>query len=69
MNTPYMTSPFKAVNSGPKDAYNAFYSQIRINIEYDFGMLVNRRTILQTHILINVSIIHYYDGTFLMVPT
>jgi hypothetical protein len=46
-NTPYMVTPFKGVNSGPRDAYNFFQSQLRITIECAFGMLVQRRGILR----------------------
>ena len=42
MNSPFMATPFKAVHEGIHDAYNFYHSQIRINIEYAFGMLVNR---------------------------
>ena len=56
MNTPYMTTPFKAVSSGPKDAFNFYHSQIRINMECAFGMLVNRWGVLHTPIAINISI-------------
>ena len=56
INTPYMTTPFKSVSGGYKDAFNFFHSQIRINIECAFGMLVNRWAVLRTPIPINVSI-------------
>ena len=55
-NTHYMTSPFKAISSGPRDAYNFYHSQIRINIECAFGMLINRWAVLRTPIPINISI-------------
>ena len=42
MNAPYMIFPFKAVSSGPKDAYNFYQPQLRITVECSFGMLVNR---------------------------
>ncbi len=42
VNTPCMVTPFKAVNSGGKDDYNFYHSQLRINIECCFGMLVHR---------------------------
>ena len=48
VNTPYMTLPFKGVSGGVKDAYNFYHSQIRINIECAFGMLVNRWSLLRT---------------------
>ena len=41
VNTPFMTSPFKAVSKGVKDAFNFYHSQLQINIECAFGMLVN----------------------------
>ena len=56
VNTPVMTSPFKAVTSGIRDAYNFYHSQLRINIECAFGMLVNRWSILHTPIAINISL-------------
>ena len=40
VNKPYTTSPFKAVNLGPKDAYSYYHSQVRIKIECAFGILV-----------------------------
>ena len=40
-NNMYMTVPFKNVSMGPKDAFNFYHSQIRINIECAFGMLVH----------------------------
>ena len=33
VNTLYMVVPFKSVSSGPKDAFNFYHSQLRINIE------------------------------------
>ena len=57
VNTPCMTTHFEAVSSGPKDAYNYYHSQVRINIERAFGMLVNRWAVLRTPIPMNVSII------------
>ena len=56
INTPYMTTPFKSVSGGYKDAFNFYHSQIRINIECAFGMLVNRWAVLRTPIPINISI-------------
>ena len=56
INTPYMTLIFKAVMSGPKDASNIYHSQICINIECAFWMLVNRWAVLRTPIPINISI-------------
>ena len=47
VNAPFMATPFKGVSSGSKDAYNFFHSQLRINIECAFGMLVNRWGLLR----------------------
>ena len=57
INTPYITSPFKVVSSGPKDAYNHYHYQMRIKIECAFGMLVNRWAVLQTPIPIHILIV------------
>ncbi|CAB9524784.1 unknown protein [Seminavis robusta] len=46
VNTPTMATPYKAVGSGPKDAYNYYHSNVRITIECAFGMLVRRWGIL-----------------------
>ena len=42
VNCRYMVTPFKAVKSGPKDAFNYYQSQLRIKIECCFGMFVHR---------------------------
>jgi hypothetical protein len=42
VNTMTTVSPFKAVSSGPKDAFNFYHSQLRITIEGAFGTLVHR---------------------------
>lgn len=42
-----MVTPFKCVSRGPKDNYNFFHSQLRIQIECAFGMLVHRWSILR----------------------
>ena len=47
VQTPYMCTPWKAVSGGSKDAFNFFHSQVRINIECAFGMLVHRWGILR----------------------
>ena len=56
VNTPYTTPPFKAVSSGIKDAYNVYHSQLRINIECAFDMLVNRWGILRSPLPVNISL-------------
>ena len=62
INTQYMTTPFKAISVGYKDALNFYHSQIRINIECAFIVLVNRWAVLRTPIPINVSIKNDFDG-------
>ena len=47
VNTRYMATPYKSVKSGAKDDYNFYHSQIQINIECSFGMLVGRWGILR----------------------
>ena len=67
-SSPYTISPFKAISSGPRDAYNFYHSQIRINIEYAFGMLINRWALLRTPIPINISIKnqHHWYGFYVV---
>ena len=57
VNTPYMATPFKAVSCGPKDDYNFYHSQVRINIECAFGILVHRWGILRKHIPYRISVL------------
>ena len=48
VNTMYMATPFPNVSaSDSRDAYNFYHSQVRINIECAFGILVNRWAILR----------------------
>ena len=42
MNCAYMTTPFKAVSGGLRNAYNFYHSQLRINISCALGILVNQ---------------------------
>lgn len=56
VNTHYMITPYKAVESGPKDAFNYFHSSLRINIECAFGMLVHRWGILRKAIPIGIAV-------------
>ena len=56
VQAPYMCTPWKAVSSGPKDAFNFFHSQVRINIECAFGMLVHRWSILRKPIPMNITV-------------
>ena len=55
-NNMSMCVPYKSVSSGPKDAYNFYQSQLRINIEFAFGILVHRWGVLRKPIPVNISI-------------
>jgi hypothetical protein len=46
VNTQFMVTPYKSAK-GTQDDYNFFHSQIRINVECAFGMLVHRWGILR----------------------
>ena len=52
----YMCTPWKAVTSGPKDAFNFYHSQVRINIECAFGILVHRWGMLRKAIPVGISV-------------
>ena len=41
VNESYMAMPFQATSNGPKDPYNFYHSQVRINIKCTFGILTN----------------------------
>ncbi len=56
VNTPFMATPYKGAQSGVKDAYNFYHSQLRINIECAFGILVHRWGVLRKAIPVNVSV-------------
>jgi DDE superfamily endonuclease len=56
VNCDFMVTPYKAVTTGPKDAYNFYVSQLRIIIECAFGMLTRRWGILRKAIPLNISI-------------
>ena len=47
VNTTFMATPYPNVSRGTKDSYNFYHSQLRINIECAFGILVNRWGILR----------------------
>jgi hypothetical protein len=47
VSTDYMVTPYSNVREGPKDDFNFFQSQLRINVECSFGMLVQRWSILR----------------------
>jgi hypothetical protein len=48
VSTDTLVSPFKGARVGPKDDFNFYHSQLRINIECAFGMLVQRWLILRS---------------------
>ena len=56
VQTPYMCTPWKAVSGGSKDAFNFYHSQLRINIECAFGMLVHRWGMLRKPIPMNITV-------------
>jgi len=56
VNTPFMATPYKGSHSGPKDAYNFYHSQLRINIECAFGMLVHRWGVLRKPLPVNITV-------------
>ena len=56
MNCPFMATLFKAVKGGIKDAYNFYHSQLRINIECSFGILVARWGILRRALSSNFTV-------------
>ena len=57
VNDTYMAVPYPMISSGPKDAYNFYHSQVRINIECTFGILVNRWRILKTPLSAKIPIV------------
>ena len=56
VNDTYMAVPYPSTSSGPKDAYNYFHSQVRINIECAFGLVVNRWQLLKMPLSAKISI-------------
>ena len=63
VNAPYMCVPFRNLVMIPdnleyiaKDGFNFFQSQVRINIECAFGILVHRFGILRKPIPVNISV-------------
>ena len=54
-NSPYMVTPFRTA-TGTKDDFNFFQSQLRINIECAFGMLVHRFGMLRKAFPMGVSV-------------
>ena len=56
VNETYMAVPFPNTSSGPKDAYNYYQSQVRINIECAFGVLTNRWRLLKSPLSATIPI-------------
>ena len=56
VNNAFMAVPFLNTQSGIKDDYNFFHSQVRINVECSFGILVNRWRILKSPLPANFKI-------------
>ena len=55
VNESYMAIPFQATANGPKDSYNFYHLQVRINIECSFGILTNRWHLLKTLLSSKIS--------------
>ena len=53
----FMTVPYPMTSSGPKDAHNFYHSQVRINIECAFRILVNWWCILKMPLSAKIPII------------
>ena len=56
VNKSYMAIPFQAMLNGPKDSYNFYHSQVRINIKCAFSRLTNRWCLLKTLLSSKISI-------------
>ncbi len=56
VNTSFMAPPFKGTQRDVRDAYNFFHSQLRINIECAFGMLVHRWGVLRKPFPVNITV-------------
>ena len=56
VNDTYMAVPFPNTSNGPRDSYNYYHSQVRINIECSFGVLTNRLRILKSPLSSHIPI-------------
>ena len=56
VNETYMSVPFPNTSSGPRDAYNYYQSQLRINIECMFGVLTNHWHLLKSSLSARIPI-------------
>jgi len=59
LNSPYMATPYTAVSldqDGQRDAYNFYFSQLRIRVECAFGMFVHRWAILRAPMPPNIPL-------------
>ena len=56
INSWYMCTPWRNVSRGAKDAMNFFHSQVRINIECAFGILVHRWGIMRKPMPVNLTV-------------
>ena len=48
LNSSFMATPYVNTSSGDRDAYNFYFSQLRIRIECAFGMFVHRWALLRS---------------------
>ena len=56
VNESYMSVPYPNTSSGPRDAYNYYQSQVQINIECAFGVLMNRWCLLKSPLSARIPI-------------
>ena len=56
VNELYMSVPYPNKSSGPRDAYNYYQSQVQINIECAFGVLMNRWHLLKSPLSARIPI-------------
>ena len=56
VSTETMVTPYRNVRRGFKDDFNFYQSQVRINIECAFGMLVHRWAILRRALPVNMGV-------------
>jgi hypothetical protein len=56
LNSIFMATPFSAVSGGSKDAYNFYHSQLHIQVECAFGMLLHQWTIPRSTIPVGISL-------------
>ncbi len=56
LNSQYMATPYKNISNASRDSYNYYNSQLRICVEFAFGMFTNRWRFLCALLPIGLSI-------------